>query len=113
MDIVGSESFDLDLGRRLFIIVAFLLFLWYFLNLIVTRVQSGQLKLPKFLTKSFPNLKNLETTKDDLYDINVVQRKILPDGSEFMVVDIDGRHILVSRHIQSGINYITNLKDKS
>ncbi|MDA0771723.1 MAG: hypothetical protein O3C63_02145 [Cyanobacteria bacterium] len=114
MEIVGSENFDLDLGRRLFVIVCFLLFLWYFLNLLATRIKTGQFKIPEFLNKKFPGLKNIDLGgEDQLYKIKVIQRQIMPDGSEFMVIDVNDRHILVSKHIQSGINYISDLKDKS
>ena len=113
MEAIGSESFDLDLGRRLFIIVCFLLFMWYFLNLLVTKVKSGQWQMPEFLTSKFPSLKQIDIPgSEELYNINVIQRKPMPDGSEFMVLDIDGRHVLVSKHIQSGINYITDLEKK-
>lgn len=114
MEAIGSESFDLDLGRRLFIIVCFLIFMWYFLNLMVNKIKSGRWQIPEFLSKSFPGLKQLDIPgSKDLYNINIIQRKSMPDGSEFLVADIDGRHILLSKHIQSGINYITDLQSKS
>lgn len=79
-----------------------------------TRIKTGQFKIPEFINKRFPGLKNIDLGgEEQLYNIKVIQRQIMPDGSEFMVIDVDDRHILVSKHIQSGINYISDLKDKA
>jgi hypothetical protein len=112
MDLAGDNSFDFDLGRRIFIIISFLLFLWFGLNILVHKIKSKQIKIPKFLLDRIPALENIAASdSSDLYQIEIIQRKQLADGSEFLVVDVNGRHILVSKHIQSGINFIANLND--
>lgn len=110
MEGLGAENLDLNLGRRLFVIVFFLLFLWYVLNYLVTKIKSGQIKIPELLKSKIPALKNLEQDIiAEPYKLEIIQRKILPDGSELQVLDVNGRHVLLSKHMQSGINYITDL----
>jgi hypothetical protein len=112
MDLASSNSFDFDLGRRIFIIISFLVALWYGLNLLVTQIKTKQIKIPKFLLAKIPALENIAISdSDEFYKIEIIQRKTLADGSEFLVLDVNGRHILVSKHIQSGINFIANLND--
>jgi hypothetical protein len=112
MDLVGNNSFDFDLGRRIFIIISFLVALWFGLNLLVSKIKSKQIKIPKFLLDQIPALENIAASgSSDLYQIEIIQRKSLADGSEFLVVDINGRHLLLSKHIQSGINYLTELNN--
>jgi hypothetical protein len=111
MEGVGVSSFDLDLGRRVLIMIIFLVGIWYVLNLFVTQIKSGKMKIPQFLLTKFPGLKNIDHSQfTNLYDIKVVQRQVMPDGYEMMVIDINDRHILLSKHIQSGVQYITDLK---
>lgn len=110
MEGLGSENLNLDLGRRLVVIVFFLLFMWYTLNYLVTKIKSGQIKIPEFLKSKIPALKNLEQSSlIEPYKLEIIQRKALPDGSELLVLDANGRHLLLSRHFQSGINYIADL----
>jgi CRISPR/Cas system CSM-associated protein Csm4 (group 5 of RAMP superfamily) len=112
MELTTSDSFDFDIGRRIFIIISFLVALWYGLNLLVNRIKSKQIKIPKFLLNKIPALENIAISESsDLYQIEIIQRKTLADGSEFLILDVNGRHLLVSKHIQSGINYIADLND--
>jgi hypothetical protein len=112
MDLASTDTFDFDLGRRLFIIVSFLVGMWFGLNLLVSKIKSKQIKIPKFLLAKIPALENIAVSdSDELYKIEIIQRKTLADGSEFLVLDINGRHLLVSKHIQSGINFIAILND--
>ena len=113
MEFAGTEHFDLDLGRRLFIIIVFLLLLWYTTNLLVDKIKSGSWKIPKILLDRVRALQQYAASQtQDHYPMEIIQRKQLPDGSELLVLDIEGRHILLSRHIQSGINYVTDLQRK-
>lgn len=110
MDLIGSEHCDLDIGRRLFIIVSFLVILWYALNYFVNKVKSGEIKIPGFLKHKFPGLEALEqSSSNGPYQMNIIQRKIFPDGSEMLVLDISGRHILLSKTLNHGIKYLTEL----
>jgi|GEM_PF-5486199 len=112
MDLASADTFDFDLGRRIFIIVSFLFGMWFGLNLLIAKIKSKQIKIPKFLLAKIPALENIAISdSDELYKIEIIQRKTLADGSEFLVLDVNGRHILVSKHIQSGINFIANLND--
>ncbi len=112
MEGLGNGNVDLDLGRRFIVIIFFLLFMWYGLNYLVTLIKSGRIKIPEVLKVKIPALKNLEqNSTNDLYQLKIIQRQTMPDGSELMVLDASGRHILLSRHIQSGINYITDLNE--
>ena len=110
MEGLATDTFDLDLGRRVLIIIIFLVGLWYFLNLFATKVKSGQMKMPGFLTNRFPGLKNLDqAAHSELYDMKIIQRQMMPDGYELMVLDINDRHILLSKHVSSGIQYLAEL----
>lgn len=110
MEKIGSDGIAYDFGSRLLIIICFLLFLWYFLNFLVNKIKTGQLKIPEFLLHKMPSLKALTEQKElNLYKMEIIQTKILPDGSELMVLDVDGKHLLLSRHIQSGVSFITEL----
>lgn len=109
LDVAGG----FDLGRRLFIIIFFLLALWYGLNLLVHKIKSGTWKIPKFLLDKMPALQQYSQGQaQELYKMEIVQRKQLADGSELMVLDVDGRHLLLSRHIQSGISYVADLNHR-
>jgi hypothetical protein len=98
---------DFDWGRRLFIIVAFLFALWFFLNCLVSKIKSGQWQIPRFLTNKFPQLDLLQS--NDIYKISIVQRTVLMDGSELLVLDVDGRRILTSKTLPLGLRYIADL----
>ena len=111
MEGLGANTFDLDLGRRALIILIFLVGLWYFLNLFAKQVKAGQMKIPDFLANRFPGLKNLDKAAySELYEIKIVQRQMMPDGYELMVLDVNDKHILLSKHVSSGIQYLTDLK---
>jgi hypothetical protein len=111
MEGVGVSSFDLDLGRRVLIIIIFLAGMWYVLNLFVTQIKSGKMRIPKFLLSRFPGLKNIDHSQySELYQIKVVQKQVMPDGYEMIVIEVNDRHLLLSKHIQSGVQYITDLK---
>lgn len=107
MDGVGSDNFDLDIGKRLVVIFFFLIFLWYFLNYFVAKIKTGQFKLPDFLTKNFPGLAKVNAA--GVHQIEIVQRKILNDGSEIFVLDVDERRFLCSKHLQSGIQLLSEI----
>lgn len=110
MEDLATNTFDLDIGRRVLIILIFLAAMWYFLNFFVTKIKSGQMKIPDFLINKFPSLKNIDPSGySELYKMKVIQRQMMPDGYELLVLDLDGRHILMSKHINSGIQYITDL----
>lgn len=112
MDLIGAGHYDLDIGRRLFIIISFLVILWYALNYFVNKVKSGEIKIPAFLKQKFPGLEALEQSSlSGPYQLNIIQRKILPDGSELMVLDVNGRHILLSKTLHQGTKYLTDLNN--
>jgi hypothetical protein len=111
MEGVGVSSFDLDLGRRVLIMIIFLVGMWYVLNLIVSQIKSGKMKIPPFLLNKFPALRNIDHSQyTNSYDIKIIQRQVMTDGYEMIVIEINERHILLSKHIQSGVQYITDLK---
>jgi len=116
MEGFADSSFDLDIGRRVVVIIVFLLVFWYSVNLLASKIKSGQFKLPDFLTKKFPQLNHFNQLSsqlsNDLYHIEVLQRKSFNDGTELLVLDVDGRHILVSKNIHHGMNYIAELDKK-
>lgn len=99
--------FTLDLGRRILIIVIFLSAFWFFLNWLVIKIKSGQLRIPEWLLNKFPTL----NPNNDPYQISIIQRTVLQDRSELLVLDINGRHVLVSKTLPLGLRYITDLKD--
>ncbi len=103
----NNSNFDLDLGRRLFIIVVFLFVLWFVLNWLVAKIKAGQLQIPSVLKGKFPQLAALEN--NDIYKISIVQRTVLPDSSELLVLDIDERRILVSKTLPLGLRYLIDL----
>lgn len=81
--------------------------MWYSLSYLVKKIQNGQLEIPDFLKSQIPNL-----NKTEIYSIQIIQRKYMPDATELIVIDIDGRHILLSRHNQAGLRYITDLEHR-
>lgn len=107
MELVGSESFDLDLGRRMIVIISFLAFLWLGLNYFVAKIKSGEMELPGFLKKAMPGLDKIKI--EEKHKISLVQRKILPEGTEMMVVEVDGQKILLAKTINTGITYIKDM----
>lgn len=112
MEDVGASAFNLDLGRRILIIIIFLGAFWYILNLFVSKVKAGTLKLPEFLLKQYPALRNLDQSSySQLYEMKIIQRQMMPDGYELMVLDVNDRHILLSKHISSGVQYLTDLNE--
>ena len=112
---VGSKSFDLDLGNRLIIISIFLIVLWVGMNFITGKIKAGKFD-PSKLT-SLEGIKNIFSKKNpepgDKYNINVLQNKIFADGAELMVLDINGRDILIAKTMQGGIQYITDLNSEA
>lgn len=106
-----NEPMDFDWGRRFFIILAFLGGLWLFLNFIVLKIKSGGFKIPKFLTDKISFLNSIQNQVDSQqeHDIRIVQNKVLPDGSELMILDIDGRRMLMSRSVAGGLRYLTDI----
>lgn len=110
MEGLATNTFDLDIGRRVLIIIIFLAALWYFLNFFVSKIKSGQMKIPAFLLDKFPSLKNIDPSGySELYKMKVIQRQMMPDGYELIVLEVDERHILMSKHINSGVQYLTDL----
>lgn len=110
MEGLATNTFDLDIGRRALIIIIFLAALWYFLNFFVTKVKSGQFKIPDYLINKFPGLKNIDPSGySELYKMKIIQRQMMPDGYELMVLEVDERHILLSKHINSGVQYLAEL----
>jgi hypothetical protein len=78
MEGLGSHNLDLDIGRRLLVIIFFLLFLWYALNYLVARIKSGQIKIPELLKAKIPALKNLEQNlAGELYNLEIIQKKTI------------------------------------
>ena len=109
MEELGSQAFNLNIGKRLVIIVVFLSLLWFVLNYVVTRVKSGQWTIPDFLKKS---LKVNDKMLTEAHKIELIQRKYLVDGSELLVVDVDGSHVLLARSVNGSISYIKDLEGK-
>ena len=49
---------------------------------------------------------------DKPHDIKVVQREVLHDGSELLIVSVDERKLLLSKTMQNGLNFVTDIEDK-
>jgi hypothetical protein len=111
-DLLTNNSVNFDWGRRFFIILAFLAALWLFLNYLVLKIKSKSFKIPTFLTDKFPVLKNIQSQVESQneHSMKIIQNKILPDGSELMILDIDGRRMLLSRSMSGGLRYLTDIK---
>jgi flagellar biogenesis protein FliO len=76
---------------------------------LINKVKSGEWKIPKFLD-NFVRIKSAFSNADKRYKINIVQREILPDGSEILVLGVGDRRLLLSRTMNQGIRYLTDLE---
>lgn len=108
METIGTETFDLDLGNRLITIVLFLVFFWAIINWFSVNIKNGKIKIPEFLKSKFPGL-SMASPESEIYKIEIVQRKNLNDGNELMVARVDGKDILLSRNLHTGIRFLKNL----
>lgn len=111
----SSTPVGYDLGSKLVIIVVFLAILFFLSRFIIARAKSQKIALPKFLSK-YPIFKDISPEEEKpLYEMKIIHREQFSEGTELMVLDINDRHILLSKNIHGGIVYITDLesaKDK-
>ena len=106
MENIGSQTLDLEIGKRLIIIITFLSILWFVLNYMANKIKAGEFKLPDFLQSK---LKGGNVSNTDTHKIELIQKKYLTDGCEMLVVDVDGSHVLLARNINGSITYIKDL----
>lgn len=106
MEEAVSQSLNLEIGKRLLIILVFLSLLWFGLNYLAIKIKSGELKLPSFLRNKLYGA-NSKTT--ELHKIELVQKKYLTDGCEMLVVEVDGSRVLLARSVNGSISYIKDL----
>lgn len=103
---------DFDFTSKVTSVVSFLIFMWLCTNFLINKVKSGEWKIPKFLD-NFVRIKSTFSSADKRYRINIVQREILPDGSEILILAVDNRRILLSRSLNQGIRYLTDLENEN
>jgi hypothetical protein len=103
---------DFDFTSKVTSVVSFLIFMWLCTNFLINKVKSGEWKIPKFLD-NFVRIKSTFSNADKRYKINIIQREILPDGSEILILAIDNRRILLSRSLNQGIRYLTDLETEN
>jgi hypothetical protein len=103
---------DFDFTGKVTSVVTFLIFMWLCTNFLINKVKSGEWKIPKFLD-NFVRIKSAFSGADKRYKINIIQREILPDGSEILVLGVNDRRILLSRSLNQGIRYLTDLEAES
>jgi len=108
---------DLGIGWRLMVITVFLALMWFGLKNLAERIKTGKLEVPAFLQKGnkfFAGLggwsKEAEA-KHPKFNLEPVQRQVFPDGSELWVIENNGRYMLLSKTLQSGIRYVADLSD--
>ena len=106
MEDIGTQALDLEIGKRLVIIVVFLSVLWFLLNYLATKIKAGELQLQNFLKSK---LYGANASSKDAHKIELVQKKYLADGCEMLVVDVDGEHVLLARNINGSIAYVKDL----
>jgi hypothetical protein len=103
---------DFDFTSKVTSVVSFLIFMWLCTNFLINKVKSGEWKIPKFLD-NFVRIKSTFSNADKHYKINIIQREILPDGSEILILAVDNRRILLSRSLNQGIRYLTDLETEN
>ena len=103
---------DFDFTSKVTSVVSFLIFMWLCTNFLINKVKSGEWKIPKFLD-NFVRIKSTFSNADKRYKISVIQREILPDGSEILILAVDNRRILLSRSLNQGIRYLTDLENEN
>ncbi len=105
----GSEA-NLGLAWRLIVIVVFLLLMWLGLKSFATRVKQGQIHLPQFLSQGNKFFsKYCSSGSQHKFQLEPIQKQVFPDGSELWVLENQGRYILLSKTLQSGIRYLCDL----
>ena len=103
---------DFDFTGKVTSVVSFLIFMWLCTNFLINKVKSGEWKIPKFLD-NFVRIKSTFSNADKRYKVSVIQREILPDGSEILILAVDNRRILLSRSLNQGIRYLTDLENEN
>ncbi|NQY78816.1 MAG: hypothetical protein HRT47_00715 [Candidatus Caenarcaniphilales bacterium] len=101
---------DIDFGNKLTTILSFLFLFWILSNFLINKFKSGEWRVPKFLENYLSIKKNFGADKP--HDIKVVQREVLHDGSELLIVSVDERKLLLSKTMQNGLNFVTDIEDK-
>ena len=94
--------------QKLVISLGVLITIAFAFTYLVGKIKAGDIPVPKFLKLMLPALKDMDKAGKD-HDILLIQKEVLPDGSSLMVIGVDGRRILVSQHINSGIRFLTEL----
>lgn len=100
---------DFDFNSKLATVISFLIFLWLLTNFVINKVKSGSWKVPKFMD-DFVRIKNAFSSADKCYKISVIQREVLHDGSEILVLGVGDRRLLLSRSVHQGVRYLTDLE---
>lgn len=107
---IGSAAPDLQIGKRLLIATVFLIILWLGLKYLADKIKAGEFPLPKFLTR-FGKVEKINSPLHPQFNLEPIQQKIFPDGSELFVIENNGRYLLLSKTVQSGIQYLCELEN--
>lgn len=106
----SSTNSSYDIGSKIAIIIVFLAILFLISRFIIARARSQKIKLPKFLSNN-PIFKDISQEKEEAaYKMTIVHREQFSEGNELMVLDVNGRHLLLSKNIHGGIMYLTDLE---
>lgn len=117
-EIVPLESYtsqnELDITSKFVTIGIFLAIMSVLAYYFIGALKSGKLKLPAaMMNKSFL-IKGLnDDEKINKYNMKLLDRQLMPDGSELWVVDIEGRHLLLAKSLSGALNYLTELNTKA
>ena len=107
MEDIASQSMNLEIVKRLVIIITFLSLLWFGLNYLATKIKSGDISLPEFLRSKMIGSQD----GNPAHHIEVIQRKHLVDGTEMLVVNVDGKDLLLVRNVNGSISFVKELDD--
>jgi hypothetical protein len=104
-----------SISARFYTVLIFLLFLWLFSNYAVQKIKSGSWVVPDFLKEKFGLLKGVGPSSrlKQKYKINLVQKEVLDDGTEFIVMEVEDEHILMSKTLHHGVRVIKTLEKKN
>lgn len=106
MEDLASQSFNLGIGKRLLIIVVFLTLLWFLLDFVAKKIKAGEFKISDSLMKKFTG--SLPNSKE-IHKIEFVQKKYLSEGCELLVINVDGRDLLLAKGLNGSISFIKEL----
>lgn len=106
-----SSVDDLNLIPRIIVMIVFLVGFAYASSFFVKLVKSGKIKLPS----SFYNhnhaspIQGLQNSNGN-YQINLIDKNVMPDGSELWVVEMNGQTMLLGKAINGNLSFLKNLE---